>query len=180
MNNIISVPFWATVFTRNDEGDFILTSVLDLFESKRVAIIAVPGAFASKETDAQVVEYDESYYDICFNDVDEVYCVSVNDPNVMSAWFDHLEIDNLEMICDGNGDFTSGMGMMFDNRFCGMGMRSWRYSAIIDNGYVEAMFKEQLLLPIKTTRTNVEFIDTIKNSKAEVMLSYLENKKACG
>jgi len=65
--------------------------------------------------------------------IDEVYCMSVNDAFVMNAWARDLGIKNVKMIPDGCGTFTRSMGMLVNKPAQGFGMRSWRYSAVIDN-----------------------------------------------
>ena len=83
--------------------------------------------------------------DVTTNDLfkdDEVYCISVNDAFVMNAWARDLEIKNVVMIPDGCGTFTRSMGMLVNKPKQGFGMRSWRYSAVINNGVVEKFFEE--------------------------------------
>ena len=74
--------------------------------------------------------------------IDDVYCVSVNDAFVMNAWARDLEIQNVKMIPDGCGTFTSNMGMLVAKPKQGFGMRSWRYAAVVNDGVVEKMFEE--------------------------------------
>ena len=68
--------------------------------------------------------------------------MSVNDTFVMNAWARDLGIKNVKMIPDGDGTFTRSMGMLVNKPKQGFGMRSWRYSAIINNGVVEQFFEE--------------------------------------
>ena len=74
--------------------------------------------------------------------VDDVYCVSVNDAFVMNAWARDLEIKNVKMIPDGCGTFTRNLGMLVNKPAQGFGLRSWRYSAVINDGKIEKMFVE--------------------------------------
>ena len=74
--------------------------------------------------------------------LDEVYCISVNDAFVMNAWARDLGIKNIKMIPDGCGTFTRSMGMLVNKPKQGFGMRSWRYSAVINDGVVE-IFNEE-------------------------------------
>ena len=74
--------------------------------------------------------------------IDDVYCISVNDAFVMNAWARDLGIKNVKMIPDGDGMFTISMGMLVNKPKQGFGMRSWRYSALINDGVVEKFNEE--------------------------------------
>ena len=75
--------------------------------------------------------------------VDEVYCLSVNDSFVMNAWFRDQNINKVKPIGDGEGKFTKGMDMLVDKPKQGFGMRSWRYSMLVDNGEIIKQFVEE-------------------------------------
>jgi peroxiredoxin len=74
--------------------------------------------------------------------IDDVYCLSVNDGFVMNAWADDLNIQNVTMIPDGNGDFTRALGMEVEKLNLGFGKRSWRYAAVVKDGVIEKWFIE--------------------------------------
>jgi peroxiredoxin len=75
--------------------------------------------------------------------VDTVACVSVNDPFVMGAWArDQNVFDSVVMLADGNGEFTRAVGLEMDGTGVGLGTRSQRYAAIIEDGVVTALFVE--------------------------------------
>ena len=70
--------------------------------------------------------------------VDEVYCLSVNDAFVMDAWAkDRGAGDDVTLLADGSGDFTKAVGLEMDGSKFGMGLRSQRYAAIIEDGVVK-------------------------------------------
>jgi peroxiredoxin len=75
-----------------------------------------------------------------------------------------------QLLPDGNGDFTRRMGMLVDRRLQGMGMRSWRYSMLAENGVIKKLFVEPDIRD-KPTGVGVEFSD------ADTMLAYLENSR---
>ena len=75
-------------------------------------------------------------------DVDEIYCISVNDAFVMNAWAKHQKIQNVKVIPDGSGNFTRFMGMLVGKNHVGFGMRSWRYMCVINDGIVEQWWQE--------------------------------------
>jgi peroxiredoxin len=74
---------------------------------------------------------------------DKVVCVSVNDPFVMGAWGRDQKVgDKVIMLADGNGDFTRAMGLEADMTGAGLGARSQRYAAVIDDGVVTTLLVE--------------------------------------
>lgn len=76
--------------------------------------------------------------------VDTIACIAVNDPFVMGAWGDNQNVgDRILMLADGNGEFTRAMGLEFDGSVIGLGLRSQRYAAILEDGVVRALFVEE-------------------------------------
>ena len=114
----------------------------DYFAGKRVVLFALPGAFTPTCSNYQLPGFEDLYPEFINNGIDDIYCLSVNDAFVMSAWARHLAITKVKMIPDGNGEFTKKMGMLVDKSNLGFGMRSWRYAAVIDDGEIEIMFRE--------------------------------------
>ena len=123
-------------------GEWKDVSTKELFGDKKVVIFSLPGAFTPTCSGEQLPTYDEMYSQFKDKGIDDVYCVSVNDAFVMNAWARDLGIKNVKMIPDGDGTFTRSMGMLVNKPKQGFGMRSWRYSAIINNGTIENMFIE--------------------------------------
>jgi peroxiredoxin len=71
--------------------------------------------------------------------VDEIWCVAVNDAMVMAAWGKDLKaIGKVRMLGDGSAEFTKALGVELDLVARGMGIRSQRYSMLVDNGVVKA------------------------------------------
>ena len=61
----------------------------------------------------------------------------------MDAWRDALGVgDEIKMLPDSNADFTDAMGMLVDKRDLGFGSRSWRYSMLVRDGVIDALFVE--------------------------------------
>ena len=114
----------------------------DLFKDKKVVMFGLPGAFTPTCSGEHLPMYDKHY--IYFRDlgIDELYCISVNDAFVMNAWAKDLNIKNVKMIPDGDGRFTRSLGMLVNKPKQGFGLRSWRYSALIDNKEIKQMFVE--------------------------------------
>ena len=117
----------------------------DLFKEKKVIVFGLPGAFTPTCSSKQLPGF-EAMYDqfIQEKEIDEIYCVSVNDGFVMRAWAkQHTSGHKVKCIADGNGEFTRRMGMLVDKTNLGFGMRSWRYAAVINNGIIIEMLAEK-------------------------------------
>ena len=112
------------------------------FRNKRVVVFALPGAFTPTCTTKQLPQFEEKYNELVSAGVEDVYCISVNDPYVMGAWESMLEISKVKLIADGNGELTESLGMLVDKSNLGFGKRSWRYAAVVNNGVVEQAFIE--------------------------------------
>ena len=123
-------------------GSWKDVSTDDLFKDRKVVMFSLPGAFTPTCSGQQLPTYDDMHKQFKDKGFDAVYCISVNDAFVMNAWARDLNIKNVKMIPDGCGTFTRSMGMLVNKPAQGFGMRSWRYSAIINNGSVLKFFEE--------------------------------------
>ncbi len=141
----------------------------DLFKNKKIVLFSLPGAYTPTCSSQQVPGYEDKYEELK-KYVNEVYCLSVNDSFVMNAWFRDQKISKVKPIGDGEGKFTKGMGMLINKPKQGFGMRSWRYSAFIDNSEAVKMFVEDG----KNEESNDP--DPFKVSDVKTMLNYLKNK----
>ncbi|HVC51350.1 MAG TPA: peroxiredoxin [Stellaceae bacterium] len=116
----------------------------ELFKGKKVAVFAVPGAFTPTCSARHLPGYVDRAGDIKGKGVDAVACIAVNDAFVMGAWGkDHKADDKVMMLADGSADFTKAMGLELDLTRNGMGVRSQRYSMLVDNGVIKALNVEQ-------------------------------------
>lgn len=123
--------------------DWISENTADLFGDKRVVVFSLPGAFTPTCSSTHLPGFEANYDEILEQDVDEVYCLSVNDSFVMNAWLDSLGIEKVKPIADGNGDFSRQMGMLVRKEAVDFGYRSHRYSMVVENGLIEMIFVEQ-------------------------------------
>jgi glutaredoxin/glutathione-dependent peroxiredoxin len=115
----------------------------EFFRGKRVALFAVPGAFTPTCSARHLPSYVDKADELKGKGVDEIACISVNDPFVMSAWGKHDGSEDITMLADGNGAFAETVGLSFDGSQFGMGKRSQRYSMIVNDGVVEQLNVEQ-------------------------------------
>ncbi len=140
------------------DGPQVVSSA-EFFAGKKVAVFAVPGAFTPTCSARHLPSYVEKAGDLKAKGVDEIACISVNDPFVMSAWNERDGSSDITMIADGNGEFTEALGLSFDGSKFGMGKRSQRYSMVVNDGTVE--------------QVNVEAPGYYRVSGAEAMLEQL-------
>ena len=109
----------------------------ELLGKGRVVLFGVPGAFTPTCSDHHLPGFVLRAEDIEAKGVDTIACVSVNDPFVMAAWGESREVGNtVVLLADGSADFTRALGLDVDLSGAGLGVRSRRYAAIIDNGVV--------------------------------------------
>jgi peroxiredoxin len=116
----------------------------EFFRGRKVALFAVPGAFTPACSQRHLPGFVEKAGDIKAKGVDEVACVAVNDPAVLTAWGkDQKSEGKVTMLADGSGDFARALGLDLDLTKAGLGMRSKRYSMLVDNGVVKSLNVEQ-------------------------------------
>ena len=115
----------------------------EIFDNKKIIVFALPGAFTPTCSSQQLPGYEKMYDELKAQGIDEIYCLSVNDAFVMNAWFRDEKIEKVKALGDGEGVFTQGMGMLVNKPKQGFGMRSWRYSMLVDNGEVVKLFEEK-------------------------------------
>ena len=132
----------------------------EFFKGKRVGLFAVPGAFTPTCSARHLPSYVEKAQELKGKGIDEIACISVNDPFVMAAWGERDGSEDITMLADGNGDFTGAVGLTMDGSKFGLGQRSQRYSMIVNDGIVEQL--------------NVEGPGEYRASSAEYMLDQLE------
>jgi thioredoxin-dependent peroxiredoxin len=142
----------------------------EIFGGKRIAFFALPGAFTPTCSSTHLPRYEELYEEIKAQGVDAIICLSVNDAFTMYQWGLKLGAKNVQLLPDGNGEFTRKMGMLVDKSNLGFGLRSWRYSMVVNDGTIEQTFVE------------ADFgdncpIDPFEVSDADTMLAYLKEAK---
>ena len=134
-------------------------STKDYFAGRRVAVFAVPGAFTPTCSARHLPSYVEKAGELKGKGVDEIACISVNDPFVMGAWGERDGSTEITMLADGNGAFADAVGLAMDGSKFGMGKRSQRYSMLVNDGVVEQL--------------NVEAPGEYRASSAETLLEQL-------
>ncbi len=107
---------------------------------KTVAVFALPGAFTPTCSAKHVPGYVEHFADLKAAGVDEIWCLSVNDAFVMGAWArDQGTGDKVRMLADGDALFAKATGLTLDLTGKGLGLRSNRYSMLVQDGVVKTL-----------------------------------------
>ena len=133
----------VTFRTMTADGPKDMTSD-DVFGGKKVALFALPGAFTPTCSAKHLPGYVQQADAIKARGVDTVACVSVNDAFVMGAWgADQGTGDKVLMLADGSAEFANAIGLTMDGTARGMGIRSLRYSMVVDDGVVTALNLEE-------------------------------------
>ena len=121
-------------------GEWKDIDTVEMFDNKKIVVFALPGAFTPTCSSQQLPGYEELYDEIKAQGVDEIYCLS----------------------------FTQGLGMLVSKPAQGFGMRSWRYSMLVDNGEIIKQFVE----PGQNDSSDDN--DPFEVSDAKTMLEYLK------
>ncbi|HJD43810.1 MAG TPA: peroxiredoxin [Candidatus Paenalcaligenes intestinipullorum] len=107
---------------------------------KTVALFAVPGAFTPTCSEQHLPGFIAKADEFKGKGVDEIWCMSVNDPFVMGAWGTQQKAaGKVRLIADGNGEWTKKLGLELDLTKLGLGVRSQRFSALIVDGVVKQL-----------------------------------------
>jgi peroxiredoxin len=135
-------------------------NVADMVKGKKIAVFAVPGAFTPTCSAKHLPGYIALAAEFKARGVDEIWAIAVNDAFVMGAWGrDQKATGIVRMLADGSATFTKALGLDADFSQFGMGIRSQRYSMLLEDGVV--------------TQLNVEAAGKFEVSNAETLLAQL-------
>lgn len=116
----------------------------DLFAGSKIVLFAVPGAFTPTCNDTHFPGFMVNVDALKEKGADAVICLAVNDPFVTAAWGKALGAgEHVQIFSDGNGDYTRALGLTLDLGAIGLGVRSQRYAAIVDDGTVTYLGVEE-------------------------------------
>ncbi|MFT5743698.1 MAG: peroxiredoxin [Paracoccaceae bacterium] len=133
----------ATLYRMGADGPESVT-LSSLTKGRKVVIFGLPGAFTGTCTTAHVPSFMRTRDQFAANGVDEVICISVNDPFVMSAWGESTGATaaGVMMLGDSTAEFTKSIGMEFSAPPVGLIDRSKRFSMLVDDGVVTILNEE--------------------------------------
>jgi peroxiredoxin len=135
-------------------------AVADLVKGKKIAVFAVPGAFTPTCSAKHLPGYIQLAAEFKAKGIDEIWAISVNDAFVMGAWGREQKATGIvRLFGDGSATFTKALGLDADFSQFGMGIRSQRYSMLVDDGVVKQL--------------NIEAAGKFEVSDAQTLLAQL-------
>jgi peroxiredoxin len=111
-------------------------STTDYFNGRKIVLFAVPGAFTPTCSAYHLPGFVEHAAEFANLGVDAIACMAVNDVFVMHAWGKSSQADGIDMLADGNCEFSEAMGLDSDASAFGMGKRSRRFALVAEDGVV--------------------------------------------
>ena len=127
-----------------EDGNPIKKNTSEFFKDKKVVLFGLPGAYTSVCSAKHLPGYVDNYERYKAKGIDYLVCISVNDPFVMDAWGKSQNVtDKILMIADPFLSFTKAIGADLDKSTRGRGIRSNRYTMIIDNLKVIKLQEEE-------------------------------------
>ena len=128
----------------NAEGAPETVKTGDVLGQGKVVLFAVPGAFTPGCSKIHLPGYVANADELKGKGVDTIACIAVNDAWVMDAWAkDQGAEGKVLMLADGSGDFTRAMDLVMDGTGFGLGLRSRRYAAVIEDGVITLLNVEE-------------------------------------
>ena len=125
-------------FYLNQKSEVKKISTSDIFKNQKVILLGMPGAFTKTCSAIHLPGYVKNYDNAKKKGISKIVCVAVNDPNVMKAWGENQEVgDKIFMIGDPFLNFTKAIGAEVDKSEKGLGIRSSRYTMLIENQIVK-------------------------------------------
>jgi peroxiredoxin len=133
----------ATFMIMTQEGPKPVTTA-DVFGGKRVALFAVPGAYTPTCHKQHMPGYVAHAAEFKDKGYDMIACTAVNDIFVLTNWARDSGADGkITMLADGSAEFAKKLGLEIDLSARGLGVRSKRYSMVVENGIVKALNVEE-------------------------------------
>ncbi len=145
----------ATFNTMSAEGPKPMTTA-DVFGGKKVVLFAVPGAFTPTCHNTHLPGFIQMAGDMKSKGIDTIACTAVNDIFVLTAWAKQTGADGkILFLADGAAAFAKSVGLELDLTARGMGVRSRRYSMVVDNGVVKSLNLEEGAVVDKSSAATV-------------------------
>ena len=117
-----------------EDGNPVKKNTQEFFKDKKIVLFGLPGAYTSVCSAKHLPGYVDNYEKYVAKGVDYIVCISVNDPFVMDAWGKSQNVtDKILMMADPFLTFTRAIGADVDKSARGLGIRSNRYTMLIDN-----------------------------------------------
>ena len=119
-------------------------NILDICKNNKIIIIGVPGAFTKVCSALHLPGYIKNFDLALEKEVTKIVCIAVNDPNVMKAWGENQNVGNkIFMVGDPFHKFTNAIGAEIDKTEKGLGIRSNRYTMLVENQVLKKVSEEK-------------------------------------
>ena len=167
-------------FSIQKNNQWVKLTSSDIFAGKKVILFALPGAYTPTCSSTHLPRYNELASTFKANGIDTIYCLSVNDTFVMNEWAKDQHNSDVQMLPDGNGEFSDKMGLLVDKTAIGFGKRSWRYSMYVEDGVIKKMFIEPEIAgdPFEVSDADTMLKHLFPNAKSPSRVSLI-TKKGC-
>ena len=117
---------------------------IDLFKNQKAIVIGVPGAFTKVCSVKHLPGYVNNFEEAKKKGITKILCISVNDPNVMQAWGKNQNVgDKVFMAADPYCEFTKAIGAEIDRTERGLGIRSARYTMLVEDNIIKIIKVEE-------------------------------------
>ena len=127
----------------DDNGRVERVRTGSLFAGRTLVVFALPGAFTPTCSAAHVPRFNQLADELAERGIDDIVCISVNDPYVMAAWASSLGAERIRFLADPDAAFSGALGLLADKRDAGLGTRSRRYALLVRDGIIEQSFVER-------------------------------------
>jgi len=127
-----------------EEGQSLKKNLFNTLKNKKVVIFGVPGAFTPTCSEKHLPGFLELSNDIKSKGIDDIYCLSVNDPHVMKSWLlSYRDGKNIKGIADGNAEISLLLDLINDKTASFMGLRCFRFALIVNDNKIIHEFIEK-------------------------------------
>ncbi|MEX2319487.1 MAG: peroxiredoxin [Bauldia sp.] len=130
----------GTLRIKQDDDSVKQVATDELFKGQRVVLVGVPGAFTSTCHNAHIPQFVTNAKEIKAKGIDRIVVLAVNDHHVMKIWGESLGgKGKIDFVADGTGAYTRALGLETDMSPGGLGMRTRRFSALVEDGVVRTL-----------------------------------------
>ena len=133
----------VTLLTLDPNGQPRPISTGELFRGRRAVLFGVPGAFTPTCSDYHLPSFVMRKDELLAKGIEVIACTAVNDAFVLGAWSKARGAEGIVMLADGNGELARALGLEADLSRFGLGRRTQRYAAVLEDGVVRSLHVEQ-------------------------------------
>lgn len=151
----------SELFYLDQNNDVKKINILELCKINKTLILGMPGAFTKTCSALHLPGYIKQYDTAIKKGISKIICIAVNDPNVMKAWGENQNVGTkILMVGDPFLKFTKSIGAEVDKSAKGLGIRSNRYTMLVDDGVVKKIEVEKETASCQLTAAE-SFLNTI-------------------